>query len=224
MNKKIVGIIVLILIAAIFAYRIGRRPQSSDTSVASPSNESAQTTTPAPTSESNPAPTKQIADPISQAASRVTKKSFGTYVTPQNSPVSPEKFTGFHTGIDFETFDTEKDADVEIKTICAGKLVQKARASGYGGYAIQACTINGQAVTVIYGHLRQSSIAPTVGAVLNAGDHLAVLGTGYSTETDGERKHLHLSIHLGSSINIAGYVQTKNELSGWLDPKSPLGI
>jgi murein DD-endopeptidase MepM/ murein hydrolase activator NlpD len=136
----------------------------------------------------------------------------------------PERFTGYHTGLDFETTTAEQNTDVQINVICAGKLLQKGYASGYGGYAVQACTINNQAVTVIYGHLRESSIAPTVGQELKAGDHLAVLGTGYSTETDGERKHLHLGIHIGTSINILGYVPNKSQLSGWLDPKVVLGL
>jgi len=47
---------------------------------------------------------------------------------------------------------------------------------------------------------------------------LGNLGTGFSSETDGERKHLHLAIHKGSSVNILGYVQTKALLFDWLDP------
>jgi hypothetical protein len=46
---------------------------------------------------------------------------------------------------------------------------------------------------------------------------LAVLGTGFSTETDGERKHLHLGIHKGTAINILGYVQNSSELNNWVD-------
>lgn len=184
-------------------------------------NQAATTKTATPTP---PPAAKDIVSPIGQAGSRITKKFFGTYVTPQNSPVSPEKFTGFHTGLDFETFAAEKDSDVNINVICAGKLLRKGRATGYGGYAVQSCTINGQAVTVVYGHLRASSIKPSTGAELKAGDSLAVLGTGYSTETDGERKHLHLSIHIGSGVNIKGYVQNKSELSGWMDPKIVLGL
>lgn len=175
----------------------------------------------APASEKSAA---KIVAPISQAAARMTKKFFGTYVTPKNSPVSPERFTGYHTGLDFETFANEKDSAIAINTICAGKLLRKGYASGYGGYAVQACTINGQAATIVYGHLRQASIKPAVGDELQAGAALALLGTGYSAETDGERKHLHLSIHIGSAVNIKGYVQNKAELNGWLDPQSVLGL
>lgn len=39
---------------------------------------------------------------------------------------------------------------------------------------------------------------------------MANLGNGYSSDTDGERKHLHLGIHLGEVVDIRGYVQKKN--------------
>src|SRR4030067_1140465 len=42
--------------------------------------------------------------PINRADERVTKKPFGIFITPQNSPIQPEKFSGFHTGADFENF------------------------------------------------------------------------------------------------------------------------
>lgn len=130
----------------------------------------------------------------------------------------PEHFTGYHTGVDFETYSSEQSTDVPIYAACAGTLLLKEWASGYGGVAVQSCTIDSQAVTVIYGHLRQSSITPAKGANLTAGEQIAVLGTGYSTETDGERKHLHFGIHIGTSVNILGYVPTKADLSGWLNP------
>jgi len=176
---------------------------------------------PAATSSSvsapNPAP--QLIEPISGGLSRVTKKGFGLFVSPGHSPVSPEKFTGFHTGIDFETTPQEQNIDVAVYAACDGKLLLKKYASGYGGAAVQACKPDGQDVTIIYGHLRLSSISPNIGDELKAGDKIAVLGTGYSSETDGERKHLHFGIHKGTAINILGYVQNQNDLSGWIDPE-----
>src|SRR5579863_6635904 len=64
---------------------------------------SATTNTSASTTSGSTALIAKLTEPISGGLSRVTKKPFGIYVTPQNSPVQPEKFTGFHTGIDFET-------------------------------------------------------------------------------------------------------------------------
>ncbi len=184
---------------------------------ASPANLSA----PIPPS-SNAAPAPGLAWPISDALSRVTKKPFGIYVSPGHSPVSPERFTGYHTGADFETTPAEQNIDVPVFAICDGKILAARYASGYGGVIVESCTMDNGPVTVIYGHVRQSSIIPTAGQIIKAGDKLAVLGTGYSSETDGERKHLHLGIHKGTSIDILGYVQNKAALSGWIDPLSVL--
>lgn len=158
-----------------------------------------------------------FAPPVSLALERITKKPFGLKVSPQNSPVSPEKFSGYHTGVDFETFPSEANTDVSVWAVCSGKLLLKKSASGYGGVAVQACQLNGQDVTIIYGHLRLTSITAKVGTELKAGDELAVLGTGYSEETSGERKHLHLGIYQGAALNLLGYVQNPADLVGWLD-------
>src|SRR5438105_13240780 len=49
-----------------------------------------------------PANTISSADiPLENAQTRVTKKFFGTKVSPGNSPVTPERFSGYHTGVDF---------------------------------------------------------------------------------------------------------------------------
>jgi murein DD-endopeptidase MepM/ murein hydrolase activator NlpD len=183
----------------------------------------AASTTP-PSSNLNPVSrtTAPLAEPISGGLSRVTKKAFGLYVSPGHSPVSPEKFTGYHTGIDFETTPAEQNVDVPVDAACAGKLLLKKYASGYGGVAVQSCVLDGQNVTLIYGHLRLSSITPNKGDALTAGQQIAVLGTGYSSETDGERKHLHFGIHKGTEINILGYTQKRNDLDGWIDPEQYL--
>lgn len=161
----------------------------------------------------------QAVSPMDNALSRITKKSFGTFVSPKNSPVSPERFTGFHNAIDLETFSDEQNTDVAVKVLCDGKLLSARNASGYGGVAVQSCVLDGQAVTVVYGHIKLSSISFEVGEQLKAGEFLANLGNGFSAETDGERKHLHLGIHKGNDVNILGYVQSEKELSSWIDPQ-----
>jgi murein DD-endopeptidase MepM/ murein hydrolase activator NlpD len=158
-----------------------------------------------------------IVAPIADAVSRITKKPFGLKVSPGHSPVSPERFSGYHTGVDFETTPAEQDTAVPVYAVCQGKLLMKKTASGYGGVAVQACKINGENVTVIYGHLKISSVSAKIKQELKAGEQLGVLGKGYSTETSGERKHLHLGIHKGTAINILGYVQNESALKDWLD-------
>jgi hypothetical protein len=161
--------------------------------------------------------TALVSEPISNALARVTKKPFGLKVSPKNSPVQPERFSGYHTGVDFETTASEQNIAVPIMAICAGKLIYKNWVNGYGGVAIESCVIDKQAVTIIYGHLKLASLSLKTNSSLKAGQNFAVLGKGYSTETNGERKHLHLGIHKGTKINFLGYVQNKADLVNWLD-------
>lgn len=161
---------------------------------------------------------ERFSAPIDRAKDRVTKKPFGIFIDPKTSPVQPERFRGYHTGVDFETFPEEADQDVPIRAICEGNLVEKRSVSGYGGVVTQACMLDGEPVIVLYGHLRLSSVATVAGDRLVAGEKLGVLGTDSSVETDGERKHLHLSISRGSGTDVRGYVSSESALSAWIDP------
>jgi murein DD-endopeptidase MepM/ murein hydrolase activator NlpD len=163
--------------------------------------------------------TSEFVSPLDRPAERITKKPFGIYITPRTSPVQPERFSGYHTGADFETFPDEANSAVVVKVFCAGRVVYKQWVSGYGGVFIQQCTVADQAATVLYGHLKLASISARVGDTLKAGDSIGELGQGFSHDTDGERKHLHFSIYKGSTINVKGYVSKQSDLSGWLDPQ-----
>jgi hypothetical protein len=163
-----------------------------------------------------------LSEPLTGALSRVTKKPFGIKVSPGNSPVSPERFSGYHTGADFEILPGEENMDVQVLAVCDGILIYKNSVSGYGGVAIQSCVVKNAPITALYGHLRLGSITLAKGTALKSGQEIGVLGTGYSTETDGERKHLHLSIHKGTAIDLLGYVQKSVDLAGWIDPVSLL--
>lgn len=156
--------------------------------------------------------------PLDRSRERITKKPFGIFITPQNSPIQPEKFSGYHTGTDFEIFSEEEKSDVNVRAVCTGKIEVRKYATGYGGVAVQTCVLDGKDITVVYGHLKLDSIRVKVGDELHAGDEIGILGAAYSSETSGERKHLHLGFHRGKSFNILGYVQNKDELSGWIDP------
>lgn len=165
-----------------------------------------------------PSETKVFSQPITRAQERVTKKPFGIFITPKNSPVQPERFYGFHTGADFEIFPEEENSEVAINAVCTGKILTKRIASGYGGVVVQGCKLNENSVTIIYGHLNLESIVKNAGDELQIGDQLGFLGKGFSSQTDGERKHLHLGIHKGSNINLLGYVQSEGELVNWFNP------
>jgi murein DD-endopeptidase MepM/ murein hydrolase activator NlpD len=179
---------------------------------------------PATTSSLPSVVAKDFQSPLPNAASRITKKPFGIFITPTTSSVQPERFSGYHTGTDFELLSGEAKGGEPVVAVCNGTLEIARWASGYGGVAVQSCTYNGESITVIYGHLRLSSVSVTVDKNLEAGQQFAVLGTGYTTETHGERTHLHLGMYRGSAINIRGYVATKADLSEWLDPAQVLRL
>jgi len=156
--------------------------------------------------------------PLPDAAARVTKKTFGLAVSPGNSPVSPERFTGLHTGVDFELFPGEDPHRMAVRALCDGTILVARHATGYGGVIVQSCSLEQRPVTVIYGHVWIESARVAVGSAVKRGDTLAVLGAAYSTETDGERAHLHLGIHRGAAVDIRGYVASQQQLAAWIDP------
>ncbi|MBX4187445.1 MAG: M23 family metallopeptidase [Candidatus Doudnabacteria bacterium] len=158
----------------------------------------------------------QKIEPLQNIDNRVTKKPFGIFITKENSPVQPERFSGYHTGTDFETTAEEANSEVPFYAVCDGKILQKRAASGYGGVLVQTCQIQSQDVTVIYGHVSLKSINKNIGDNLTAGDKIGILGQP-PDETDGERKHLHLGIHKGTAVNILGYAQSLSALVNWLD-------
>ncbi len=160
----------------------------------------------------------ELSMPVSGGLIRVTKKPFGLKVSPEDSPVSNDIFSGYHTGIDFETTSSEQDKDVAFMAACNGKVILKTWAKGYGGLLVQACQLAGQDVNVIYGHVKLDSITAKVGDVLAAGDEIGYLGQGNTAETDGRRKHLHFDIHRGTDLNIRGYVSSPDDLANWIDP------
>ncbi|MFA6048306.1 MAG: M23 family metallopeptidase [Parcubacteria group bacterium] len=170
------------------------------------------------------APQKDFVFPIDRAEERVTKKPFGIFITKQNSPVQPERFSGYHTGTDFETFPEEQNSDVSISAITNGKVIEKRWISGYGGVLIESAVYDNSSITIVYGHLNLSSINKKTGDSLSTGEKIGILGRGYSQETDGERKHLHLGIHKGSAVDVRGYVNNKVQLRDWFDSKSILNF
>jgi murein DD-endopeptidase MepM/ murein hydrolase activator NlpD len=131
--------------------------------------------------------------------------------------VSPERFTGYHTGVDFEILPGEENIDVPISAICTGPLLIKRWANGYGGMVVQKCQLENQDITVVYGHLKITSVVINVNDTITAGEKIGILGKGYSTETDGERKHLHLGVHKGASPNTSGYIASSADLVNWID-------
>jgi murein DD-endopeptidase MepM/ murein hydrolase activator NlpD len=224
MKRYIISILIIIFAIAIlfwFKNNFRTKPNQSALIASQPqatSNNSSNQGRLQSSSQTNTANANDFQAPLPSSGDRVIKKPFGIFITPQNSPVQPEKFRGYHTGADFEIFPEELNIDVPVSAVCSGKLALKKYASGYGGVAVQSCNLNGSPITIIYGHLKLASISASSGDDIKTGDIIGILGADKSNETNGERKHLHLGFHKGSSISILGYVQSQSELSGWIDP------
>lgn len=161
--------------------------------------------------------TASFLPPMDRALERVTKKPFGIEILKGHSPVVNDRFSGYHVGVDFETFPEERGADVAVTAICDGPVILKTWANGYGGVLVQRCVLDGSDVHVLYGHIDVETATWTEGEQIAQGDTVALLGEGGTEETDGVRKHLHLGVHAGPELDIRGYVQDEAEISGWLD-------
>lgn len=155
--------------------------------------------------------------PIDEFKKRITKKKFGTYITPQNSTVQPERFSGYHTGVDVEYGDIK--SDTPVRAITSGTVTFSGVIDGYGGVLLITHTIKGLPRTVVYGHLDPSSL-PTNGSAVKKSQKIGLLGADKSSETDGERKHLHFAVLTDTRQDFRGYVQSEGELSAWLNPLS----
>ncbi|MEK7183569.1 MAG: M23 family metallopeptidase [Patescibacteria group bacterium] len=159
--------------------------------------------------------------PLDRSDNRPKLLTFGLYVTPdpeQNPIDPPERFTGFHSALDYEVFGDEIGQDVKVYAICDGEVVYRNDVEGYGGTFIQQCVYQGQEVTVLYGHLDLASIEPELKDALKAGDVIGILGEHKTAETSDNRMHLHLGIHKGTDIELRGYVQNESELEAFIDP------
>jgi len=208
MNR--LGLIAIVLAPIVTGGYFAMRETGDDQVV---NNQALQSATPTATV----LPEKIFAEPISNSIERATKKPFGIYITPSNSPIKPERFSGYHTGIDFEIFPKEEELNISVYAVCDGKLLRKTTINGYGGVIVLGCVHEGEPITIVYGHIKLTSIKTVVGQRLLKGQPIAVLGKGFSTETGGERKHLHLGVHKGPEINFRGYVQNSSGLNDWLD-------
>ncbi|MDO8559806.1 MAG: M23 family metallopeptidase, partial [bacterium] len=91
------------------------------------------------------------------------------------------------------------------------------RVNGYGGMLIIRHTVAGRTVSALYGHLDLNSARAT-GTKVKAGEQIAILGDHKSSETDGERKHLHFHLWDGDGEKLSGYAQTEAALGDYLNP------
>lgn len=160
-------------------------------------------------------PVNAVIEPVDEFYERITKKPFGIYITPQTSPVQPDKFAGYHTGVDIEYGDVSYD--VPVRAITDGKVILSKYASGYGGVIVIRHEASAENILALYGHLDPKSML-SARTDVEKGQIIGFLGEDKTEETDGARKHLHFAILEKNEIDIRGYVKTKKELRGWYDP------
>lgn len=153
--------------------------------------------------------------PVADFTSRITKKKFGQFITPETSPVQPERFRGFHTGVDVEYDDI--DFDIPLYAVSDGTIIFSGYVNGYGGVVILEVYFRNSFYLFLYGHMRLDSLAEKGKRVL-MGEEIGILGSGYSRDTANERKHLHLSVLKGREIDFRGYTSGEEELLKWIDP------
>ncbi len=167
------------------------------------------TTLVTPTVTAKPPQTTAIVLPVDQYGQRKTLKVFGEYIQ--------DRFTGYHVADDIEFTDT--DDVVPVKAMAEGQVEVVQFISGYGGFIRIKHTIDDQTIHSLYGHISLPSAVVKVGDQVKAGQFLANLGQGFSTETDGERKHLHFGLYAGTDTRLNGYETSAAAVSKWINPQ-----
>lgn len=219
MKKKQIIVFVLLtvltVILAAVAYMNGPEPkEEKQTPTLEPAGEEEQ-------KSDEQAPKSAYYYPMSgDYSSRVTFRWFGKLVSAgEVAPDCGQSFSGYHNADDLEVTSTEKQQPVPVYAIANGRIRQISNVNGYGGLLIMEANLEGQPVTLNYGHIDINSASVRVGDTISAGQQLALLGQGCSAQTDGERKHLHFAIHKSTEIDVRGYLPTQVALNSWINPK-----
>jgi len=163
--------------------------------------------------------------PIQNYQNRSQYKTFNQYWDKNSykgkEALFPTQFTGYHVADDLEINPGEKNQNVPVYAISAGKITFAGPVNGYGGLIL--LDIANDSHTALYGHIKLSSLKVKTGATVKAGQELAYLGDGYSNETGGERKHLHFGIYNGKSVYYRGYESSEAAVQNrWIDPAAYL--
>jgi murein DD-endopeptidase MepM/ murein hydrolase activator NlpD len=142
-------------------------------------------------------------------------KEFGTWV-------DDGRFLGYHAGDDIEMNILDLKAkhvvDVPVYAFADGTVQFVGWVDGYGGVVIMKHEIDGKTISSLYGHVDADAVKVKVHDKVKKGSQIAVLGEGFTHETDGRRMHLHFALWNGDDVKFPGYVETREELSGWIDP------
>jgi len=159
------------------------------------------------------APTSDYVYPMEDYVTLRTKKVFGQFIAPD----SGDRFSGYHTGDDIEVVDVA--AEVPFYALADATVLRKETVGGYGGVLIVEFVDNGTTYQALYGHVDLNSINAAVGESVTKGARLGVLGDDLSSETDGERKHLHFALYPSTgTVLYAGYTANDADLQQWVNP------
>lgn len=120
---------------------------------------------------------RTISYPIGNYETGILLKPFGLYVTSENSPVQPERFKGYHLGVDVEA--PKNVEDVWVYAVADGEVLTVKTVNGYGGVIQIQYLLNDEVYTALYGHLDIGSALVSSGDKVSKGDKLAILGEGY---------------------------------------------
>lgn len=158
---------------------------------------------------------------------RATLKDFGILANDAfykgREDLFPTKFYGYHAGQDLESFSNEKTDSTLIPfyAVADGTIIYAGKLSGYGGVILEKLSDNNH--VALYGHVKIST-SIEVGSKVSAGQLISYLGNNFSSETSGERKHLHFAIHKGTNLYFHGHEESLNILKDkWEDPILFLG-
>lgn len=160
--------------------------------------------------------------PMDHYFERQTVKTFGTLINDDfykgKEQLFPyNRFYGYHTGVDLETFADEQNKLVPVYAVGGGKVSYIGSLSGYGGVILER--LDGENHTALYGHVKISSLLYKLGDHINGGQVLTYLGDAFSKETSKERKHLHFAIHKGVDLYFHGHEDSLGLLHAkWENP------
>lgn len=167
--------------------------------------------------------------PIDKYYERQTVKAFGDFIDDNfykgREALFPyNRFYGYHAAVDLETFSDEKKPDTPVYAVYSGAITYIGTLSGYGGVILEK--LDGQNATALYGHVQIASTHFKVGDQINSDTKpvfLVNLGNEFSSETSGERKHLHFAVHKGTDLYFHGHEQSLAILNAkWFNPNDYL--
>lgn len=161
--------------------------------------------------------------PVEDYNERLTVKKFGQNIDANfyrgKEAFFPTKFFGLHAADDLEIFLGEEDEDVPVYAVAGGTVSFMGSVIGYGGVIL--ISIGGENLTVLYGHIGLRDTEVKTGATVKPGQLIAYLGKGFSSETSGERKHLHFALQKSKNQYFRGHEPSQASLNkNWINPQN----